>query len=103
MSASVGDYQLSATAAGFTLGFGFLTVWEAIQQTRRNRNPLRSAYIYMVWGEIIVNICIGIVGWLFLAGTLGPTYAWTLPIHPIDPADNPQCPRAVLHPLFLGL
>ncbi|KAF3050595.1 hypothetical protein E8E11_008840 [Didymella keratinophila] len=73
MSATVEDFQLAAVAAGFTIGFGFLTVWEAIQQTRRNRNPLRSIYIYMLWGEILVNVCIGVVGWLFLTGTLGPT------------------------------
>jgi hypothetical protein len=73
MSASVQDYQLAALAAGFTLGFGFLTVWEAVKQTRRNRNPLRSVYIYMLWGEILVNILIGIVGWLFLNGVLGPS------------------------------
>jgi hypothetical protein len=84
MATSVGDYQLAATAAGFTLGFGFLTVWEAIQQTRRNRNPLRSTYIYMIWGEILVNICIGVVGWLFLAGTLGPTYASMSSAPPIN-------------------
>ena len=71
--ASTSDFQVAALAAGFTLGFGFLTVWEAIKQTRRNRNPLRSGYIYMLWGEIIANIAIGIVGWLFLNGVLGPT------------------------------
>ncbi|KAJ4368498.1 hypothetical protein N0V86_009403 [Didymella sp. IMI 355093] len=73
MSATVEDFQLAAVAAGFTIGFGFLTVWEAIQQTMRNRNPLRSVYIYMLWGEILVNVCIGVVGWLFLTGTLGPS------------------------------
>lgn len=73
MSASVQDYQIAALAAGFTLGFGFLTVWEATKQTRRNRNPLRSVYIYMLWGEIAANVGIGIIGWLFLNGVLGPT------------------------------
>ncbi|KAH7348136.1 hypothetical protein BKA66DRAFT_432423 [Pyrenochaeta sp. MPI-SDFR-AT-0127] len=73
MSTSVQDFQLAALAAGFTIGFGFLTVWEAVKQTRRNRNPLRSAYIYMVWGEIFVNLVIGIIGWLFLNGKMGPT------------------------------
>jgi hypothetical protein len=73
MSTSVQDYQLAALAAGFTLGFGLLTTWEAIKQTRRNRNPLRSVYIYMVWGEILVNLIIAIIGWLFLNGVLGPT------------------------------
>jgi len=72
MSATVQDYQLAALAAGFTLGFGFLTVWEAVKQTRRNQSPLRSAYIYMIWGEILVNFIIGIIGWLFLNGMLGP-------------------------------
>jgi hypothetical protein len=67
------DVQLSALAAGFTIGFGFLTVWEAIKQTRRNRNPLRSVYIYMVWGEILANIAIGVIGWIFLDGIIGPT------------------------------
>jgi hypothetical protein len=73
MSSTLQDFRLAALAAGFTLGFGFLTVWEAVKQTRRNRNPVRSVYIYMIWGEILVNLIIGIIGWLFLSGTLGPT------------------------------
>ncbi|KAK2060407.1 hypothetical protein LY76DRAFT_625208 [Colletotrichum caudatum] len=71
--ASKSDYQLASLAAGFTIGFGFLTVWEAMKQTRRNRNPLRSTYIYMIWGEVLANLVIAIVGWLFLDGVLGPT------------------------------
>ncbi|KAF1918801.1 hypothetical protein BDU57DRAFT_443699 [Ampelomyces quisqualis] len=73
VTTSVQDYQIAALAAGFTIGFGFLTVWEAVKQTRRNRNPSRSAYIYMVWGEIIVNVIIAIFAWLFLNGKLGPS------------------------------
>lgn len=67
------DIQLAALAAGFTLGFGLLTCWEAIKQTRQNRNPLRSTYIYMIWGEILANLIIGVIGWVFLAGIVGPT------------------------------
>jgi hypothetical protein len=70
---TVQDFELAALAAGFTIGFGFLTVWEAVKQTRRNRNRLRSAYIYMVWGEIAANAVIVIIGWLFLHGKVGPT------------------------------
>jgi len=73
MSNSTQDYQVAALAAGFTIGFGLLTVWEAIKQTRRNRNPLRSAYIFMVWGEVTVNLIIAIIAWLFLNGKMGPT------------------------------
>ncbi|KAF9876908.1 hypothetical protein CkaCkLH20_05754 [Colletotrichum karsti] len=71
--ASKADYQIASLAAGFTIGFGFLTVWEAMKQTRQNRNPLRSSYIYMMWGEILANLAITIIGWLFLDGILGPT------------------------------
>ncbi|KAL1597834.1 hypothetical protein SLS60_008321 [Paraconiothyrium brasiliense] len=68
MATTKSDTQLAALAAGFTLGFGFLTVWEAIKQTRRNKNPLRSSYIYMLWGEVVANIVIAIIGWVFLDG-----------------------------------
>ncbi|KAH7169946.1 hypothetical protein EDB81DRAFT_150034 [Dactylonectria macrodidyma] len=71
--ASTVDIKVASLAAGFTLGFGLLTCWEAIKQTRRNRNPLRSAYIYMLWGEIAANLAIAIIGWLFLDGILSST------------------------------
>ncbi|KAK8068968.1 hypothetical protein PG994_005584 [Apiospora phragmitis] len=73
MAATKTDFQVASLAAGFSLGFGFLTAWEAIKQTRRNKNPARSAYIYMVWCEIAVNIVIAVLGWLFLDGVLKPT------------------------------
>lgn len=71
---SISDYKVASVALGFSLGFGFLTVWEAMKQTRRNRSPLRSTYIYMIWGEIIANLGIGILGYLFLNGIIQPGY-----------------------------
>lgn len=64
---------LASLAAGFALGFGFLTVWEAIKQTKRNQNPTKSLYIYMIWGEIAANLGLGIMGWLLLDGILTAT------------------------------
>src|SRR5690242_3068766 len=75
MASTISDFKLASTAAGFTLGFGFLCVWNAIQQTRAVRSPLRSVYIFMVWGEIFANLCIGIIGWLFLDGYFRPRWA----------------------------
>lgn len=40
-----GDLQLAAAAAGFSLGFGLLTVVRAYKQTKANRAPSRSMYI----------------------------------------------------------
>ncbi|KAI0175453.1 hypothetical protein BJ166DRAFT_175197 [Pestalotiopsis sp. NC0098] len=71
--ATKSDYQVASLAAGFTIGFGFLTVWEALKQTKKNKNPLRSTYIYMLWGEIAANLVIAIIAWLFLDGILSAT------------------------------
>lgn len=73
---SISDYKVASMALGFSLGFGFLTVWQAIKQTKRNRNPLRSAYIYMIWGEIAANLGLGILGYLFLNGVIQPGYVF---------------------------
>lgn len=73
MTTKISDIKIASIAFGFTIGFGFLTVWEAIKQTRRNRNPLRSTYIYMLWGEIFANLAIAILGWIFLDGVIKPT------------------------------
>jgi len=68
------DSKLSCIAFGFTLGFGYLTAWDAWKLTIRHRQPLRSMFIWMVWGEIIANLAIAIVAWLFLEGVIKPTF-----------------------------
>jgi len=73
MSSSLTDYQLANAAAGFTIGFGILTTWEAIKQTRQLKTPSRSVYIYMVWGEIIANLGILISCWLLLNNKIAPS------------------------------
>ncbi|KAF4341299.1 hypothetical protein FBEOM_4772 [Fusarium beomiforme] len=56
-----GDLVIASTALGFTIGFGWLTVWKAIRQTwqvykRHGRRVFRNAYIIMVWGELTVYV-----------------------------------------------
>ena len=70
MATSIEDFKIASLAAGFTLGFGLLTTWTAIQQTMQLTNPWRSVYIYMVWGEIVVNFILAVVAWLFLDGQI---------------------------------
>ena len=72
MATTVGDFKIASLAAGFTLGFGFLTVWTAIKQTTRLKNPVQSTYVWMIWGEILANIGIGLLGWLFIEGIIPP-------------------------------
>lgn len=64
------DQTVAALAVGFSLGFGFLTVWEAIKQTTRSKNPRRSHYIYMIWGEIVANIGILVLGYCLFRGKI---------------------------------
>jgi hypothetical protein len=98
MASNVGDFKLASTAAGFTLGFGVLCVWNAIQQTRAVRSPLRSVYIFMVWGEIVANLAIGIIGWLFLDGALSPRQ---VPLKPTIPCNQSSLSDSV--PLFFSI
>lgn len=76
METTLGDFKIAACAAGFTLGFGFLTVWNAIKQTRNVKSPLRSTYVILVWLEIFGNLGIGIIGWLILEGILPLEYGY---------------------------
>ncbi|RPB03848.1 hypothetical protein L873DRAFT_1760369 [Choiromyces venosus 120613-1] len=69
-----GDLSLASICWGFTLGFGFLTTWEAIRQTLRARNPWRSIYVWMIWGEIFVCLAFSIICWLYLDGIIGPSF-----------------------------
>ncbi|KAH6983719.1 hypothetical protein EDB80DRAFT_823926 [Ilyonectria destructans] len=53
------DLALASLAWGFTIGFGWLTTWTAMKQTKRiyERRGLlvfRSAYVWMIWLEILV-------------------------------------------------
>ncbi|KAL7269727.1 hypothetical protein RUND412_007594 [Rhizina undulata] len=70
MSQSESDLKVASIAFGFFIGFGFLTTWEVIKQTRRARDPLRSLYIWMIWGEVCCNTAIAIQGYLFLGGVV---------------------------------
>lgn len=74
MSASATDTKVSSIAFGFFLGFGYLTAWDAYKITAKNRNPLRSLFVWMVWGELLANLSIAVLAWLFLEEVLPPTY-----------------------------
>ncbi|KAB2574375.1 hypothetical protein BFW01_g9223 [Lasiodiplodia theobromae] len=75
------DIALASLAWGFTLGFGFLTVWTAIKQTRHvskkhGASRLNTPYIWMIWGEIAVCLSFSIICWLHLRGDIPPSFAF---------------------------
>ncbi|KAI1337603.1 hypothetical protein F5Y15DRAFT_425629 [Xylariaceae sp. FL0016] len=88
------DMVIASLAWGFTLGFGWLTIWTAIRQTwkayqRNGKRVFHNVYIRMVWGEILVCLAFSIICWLHLRGQIPPSFAfyfiiltlWALQVH----------------------
>ncbi|TKX25148.1 hypothetical protein C1H76_2640 [Elsinoe australis] len=76
-----GDMNIASIAWGFSMGFGFLTVWTATKQTmaakrRHGAKRLNSPYIWMIWLEILVCLAFSIECWLYLAGVIPPGFAF---------------------------
>jgi len=77
---TVADLQLASLAWGFTIGFGFLTTWNAIRQTadiyrRYGYMKFNSPYVVMIWLEILVCLIFSIICWLHLNAIIPPRYA----------------------------
>lgn len=80
---TVNDLQIASLAWGFTIGFGFLTTWNAIWQTanvykRYGYSKLNSPYIVMIWLEILVCLIFSVICWLHLNAFIPPRYATPL-------------------------
>lgn len=75
------DFVIASLAWGFTLGFGWLTVSSAIAQTaktwrRYGSRSIHNTYIWMIWLEVIVCIIFSTICWLYLKGTIPPSFAF---------------------------
>jgi hypothetical protein len=71
------DLTIASIAFGWTLGFGFLTVWNAIQQTivirrRYGVSKTVSPYVWMIWLEILVCFIFSVICFLHLMGVIPP-------------------------------
>ncbi|KAF6512708.1 hypothetical protein HZS61_007514 [Fusarium oxysporum f. sp. conglutinans] len=60
------DILIASLAWGFTIGFGWLTTWTAMKQTkhiykRHRLNIFRNAYVWMIWLEILVCLIFSII------------------------------------------
>lgn len=73
------DITIASLAWGFTIGFGWLTSWTAMKQTKQmwNRHGSRvvtNAYIWMIWLEILVCLIFGIICFLYLLNIIPPSF-----------------------------
>ncbi|KAJ9413344.1 hypothetical protein FOXG_15053 [Fusarium oxysporum f. sp. lycopersici 4287] len=75
------DIVIASLAWGFTIGFGWLTTWTAMKQTkhiyeRHRLSIFRNAYVWMIWLEILVCLIFSIICWLHLKGYIPPSFAF---------------------------
>ncbi|KAH6664021.1 hypothetical protein B0J14DRAFT_494014 [Halenospora varia] len=67
------DLDIVSICFGFSLGFCVLTGSKAARQTfaiYRRTHSLRNLYMWMIWTEVIVNLVIAILSWLFIRGDI---------------------------------
>ncbi|KAI9736127.1 MAG: hypothetical protein M1834_001011 [Cirrosporium novae-zelandiae] len=71
------DMDIASIGWGFTLGFGFLTAWKVIRQTRtiQSNADLNRPYVWMIWLELIDSAVFSIIVWLHLNGNIPPRVA----------------------------
>ncbi|KAF8464684.1 hypothetical protein BDZ91DRAFT_821818, partial [Kalaharituber pfeilii] len=62
------DREICLILWGFTIGFGFLTVWKAFKQTMKVNSGCRhrSMYVWLIWLNILGSLGYGVSGWLFI-------------------------------------
>jgi hypothetical protein len=69
------DIKLTTFVFGFTLGFASLTTWKAVHQTLKiwkRTNSVTVVYTWMIWFELIVNLVVSVISWLFMEGKISP-------------------------------
>ena len=73
-SVTSADVRLAAIVLGFALRFGTLTCVKAGIATKRafGRSRRANIYVVMIWGEIIVSVVFGLLGWFNLNEIVGP-------------------------------
>ncbi|RYP31695.1 hypothetical protein DL767_005608 [Monosporascus sp. MG133] len=74
-----GDIIIASLAWGFTIGFGWLSVWTASKQSwqaykRTGRQVLYNGYIWMIWLEVLVCLGFGIICFLYLLYVIPPSF-----------------------------
>lgn len=68
------DIIVAGTVFGLANAFGLSAAFIAVRQTRISRRPWRSAYIWMIWLELVASVVISIICLLFLLHKIRPSF-----------------------------
>ncbi|KAK0433067.1 hypothetical protein EV421DRAFT_1998127 [Armillaria borealis] len=75
---SRGDSNLGSIVFGWFLGFSIQVVWRAALETKRASRV--SAYIIMIWLEILANMTFAVIAWCYLQKFINPGIGFFLGI-----------------------
>jgi hypothetical protein len=68
------DIIVAGTVLGLANLFALSAAFIAVRQTRISRRPWRSAYIWMIWLELIASVVLSIICMLFLLRKIRPSF-----------------------------
>ncbi|CAI6310060.1 unnamed protein product [Periconia digitata] len=68
------DLIVAGIVFGLAMFFAIIATYSGIQQTKASRNSPRSAYIWMIWIELVACIIIAILCLLYLLECIRPSF-----------------------------
>lgn len=68
---TIADIIVASIAWGLTLVLIGLAIYQGWDQFKGARNPVRSAYVWMVWTELAVCFIIGVISYLHVTKVFG--------------------------------
>ncbi|KAJ6618018.1 hypothetical protein B0H10DRAFT_1913893 [Mycena sp. CBHHK59/15] len=69
-----GDMLIASLAFGWTLGFGYFVVCNAVRETRRTHRV--NVYVVLIWSQIAVSLAFAIICWLYLRKIIPHSFAF---------------------------
>lgn len=57
---------LASMTFGYTIGFGYLTAWDAYKLIKKAKNPFRNVFTWMVCGVIFACVAMSVGAWLVI-------------------------------------
>ncbi|KAB2577950.1 hypothetical protein BFW01_g9414 [Lasiodiplodia theobromae] len=75
-----GDFAAATAVWALTVVWGGICAWQGYKQTKQARNPWKSAYIWLIWLELLVSLLMGAECWAFMLRLLHPSFAFYMTI-----------------------
>jgi hypothetical protein len=76
------DLKITTLVFGITIGICTLTIWKAGHQTVliwKRTHRISVSYFWMIWLELLANILMSIIAWMYMGGMIAPRYVQRIP------------------------